>query len=147
MPASWPRRRGKFCLIAQRPLPSMITPTCSLSEGVVCITKFLGKKISGRKHPKSIFRGFFSRRLRGIPHQPLQHREILQEPAPARFGQATTRVRAVALITFGDLDKPGFLQHLKVTAEITVGETAQLPEITERQSLGVGHERREQAKP
>src|SRR5262249_48649843 len=45
-PARWPAERGRPCVDAQRPLPSMMTARCRLSLQLreLCIVKLLDKK-------------------------------------------------------------------------------------------------------
>src|SRR3984957_14302095 len=160
-PASCPRRRGNRRRVAHRPLPSMMMPTCSLEacsleacsleERLLCITKFPCKKrarLSDGKDAEPRVRGVFLPGSLGcIAHEAFEHREIVEKAATAVFRQTAARMRSVALITLGDLDQPGFLQHLEVPAEVAVGETAELLEIGEGQSLGVGDQRGEHAEP
>ena len=60
-----------------------------------------------------------------------EHREIVEEAAAAGLVRRQTGVRAVALVALGDFDQPGLLQHLQMTAEIAVGQAAELLEIGE----------------
>src|SRR5262245_6547709 len=111
---------------------------------------FLSKKRrrSGGVNTESDRRGvFLAGGLRRVTNQPLKHGQIVEKAAAANFRKAAARVRPVALVAFGDLDQPGFLEHLQMTAEIAVGESAELLEISESQSLGMCHERGQQPEP
>src|SRR6266481_7977195 len=64
-----------------------------------------------------------------VTDQPLEHGQVVEKAAAAAFREATTGVRPVALIAFGDVDEACFLQHLKMTAEIAVGQPAELLQV------------------
>ena len=49
--------------------------------------------------------------------------------------------------TLLDLDDAIVLQHLEVPAQVTVGQPAELLQIAERQTLGIGDQRRQYAEP
>src|ERR1700682_5978963 len=82
-----------------------------------------------------------------VTDQPLEHGQIVEKAAAAAFRQATTGMRPVARIALGDIDEACFLQHLKMTAEIAVGQPAELLQVGESQSLGVRHQRGQKAEP
>src|SRR3954451_17989385 len=56
-------------------------------------------------------------------------------------------MRTVAFVPLGHLDEAGLLQHLQVTAEIAVGEAAELLEIGKGQALGMRHQRGQESEP
>src|SRR4029453_5470708 len=62
----------------------------------------------------------------GIADQPLQHGEIIEKAAAAGFREPTAGVRPVALVALGYFDQSSFLQHLKMTAEIAICQSAEL---------------------
>src|SRR5262249_2818741 len=113
-PASCPRRRGSRRRVAQRPLPSMMMPTWSLEERLLCITKFPCQKksplSSGAKDAEPRIGGvFLPGSLGRIADEAFEHGEIFEKAAAAVLGQAATGVRSIALVPFGDLDQAGFL--------------------------------------
>ena len=55
---------------------------------------------------------FLAGGLRCVTNEPLEHGQIVEKAAAANFGKAAARVRSIALVAFGDLDQPGFLEHL-----------------------------------
>src|SRR5229473_3292973 len=85
--------------------------------------------------------------LARVTNQPLEHGQIVEKAASAAFRQATTGMRPVALITLGDVDEACFLQHLKMAAEIAVGQPAELLQVGESQSLGMRDQRGQKAEP
>src|SRR5271168_2279973 len=91
-PASCPRRRGNRRRVAHRPLPSMMMPTCSLEERLLCITKSPCKKRarpSGGKDAEPGIRGvFLPGRLGRIADEAFEHGEIIEKAATAVLGQA-----------------------------------------------------------
>src|ERR1700756_19218 len=107
-PASCPRRRDRPRRVAQRPLPSMMMPTCSLSHNSpgslearrLCITKFPCKKTrSGWQDAEPRQRALLlARCLGGVAHQAFEHGKIVEKAAAAGLGEASRGVRAVALI-------------------------------------------------
>src|SRR6266852_3718501 len=107
------------------------------------LQSFLSKKgrRSGRKNAELACAGVFLACSPGrVADQPLQHGEIIEKAAAADLRQATTGMRPVALVALGDFDQSGFLEHLKMTAEIAIGQSAELLEIAEGQSPGMGHQ-------
>src|SRR3974377_730249 len=72
---------------------------------------------------------------RGIAHQSFQHGEIFEKATASDPGKTAGGVRTVALIALGYLEKPRFLQDLKVPAEIAVGQAAKLLEVGKGQAL------------
>src|SRR5665213_2601445 len=48
---------------------------------------------------------------------------------------------------FQDLNHLSFLQHAQMSTQIAIGQSAQFLEIVERQSLGTGYQRRQDAQP
>src|SRR5215467_10688955 len=122
----------------------------SLEERLLCITKSPCKKtlLSGAKDAEPRIGGvFLAGSLGRIADEAFEHGEIFEKAAAAVLGQAATGMRSIALVAFGDLDQAGFLQHLEVSAEIAVGETAELLEIGESQPFGMRDERGEHAEP
>ena len=76
-----------------------------------------------------------------------QDREIIEEAAASFRSEAAIRLRAVALVAFADFHQPGFLEHLQVAAQITIGEAAKLFEIGKSQPLRVRDQRGEHTQP
>src|SRR5947209_14300789 len=56
-------------------------------------------------------------------------------------------MRPIAFIALGDVDETRLLQHLQMTAEIAVGQSAEQLEIGERQSFRMRHQRSQEPKP
>src|SRR6202051_4103406 len=91
-PASCPRRRDKRRPVAQRPLPSMMMPTCSLEKRLLCITKFPCKKRArpsgGKDAEPGIGRVFLPGSLGRVADEAFEHGEIIEKAATAVLGQA-----------------------------------------------------------
>src|SRR5258706_12352655 len=105
---------------------------------------FLSKKgrRSGRKDTELACAGVLLACSPGrVADQWLKAREIIEKAATADFCKPTAGMRAVALVALGDFDQSCFLQHLKMTAEIAIGQSAQLLEVGEGQPPGMGHQR------
>src|SRR5258707_10597100 len=107
----------------------MMMPTwsldCSFDERLLCIAKLPFKKMgrrSGRKDTElACGNAFLACSPGGVADQPLQHDEIIKKAAAADFCKPTAGMRPVALVALGYFDQSGFLEHLKVTAEVAIG--------------------------
>src|SRR5262245_55609651 len=82
---------------------------------------------------------------RRVTHDLLKHIEILQVAFAALARNLAERLRAIVLKAFDDLNEPRLFQHLKMPAEIAVGDIAELLEIAEQQPFRVRHKRGEHA--
>src|ERR1700674_732416 len=103
---------------------------------------------SGGQDTEPVGSGFvLARGLGRVTDQPLEHGQIVEKAAAAAFRQAATGMRPVSLIALGDVDEAGFLQHLKMTAEIAVRQPAELLQVGESQSLGMRDQRGQKAEP
>src|SRR6266436_4787375 len=102
------------------------------------LQSFLSKKgrRSGRKDAELACAGVLLACSSGrVADQPLQHGEIIEKAAAANFCKPTAGMRPVALVALGYFDQSSFLQHLKMAAEVAVGQPAELLEVGEGQSL------------
>src|SRR5262245_5580091 len=126
----------------------MMMATCrgSFRSRVLCIVKLLLKKISGGGQPLAMRPAWFALHRRcGVAHDLLEHVEIVEVARAPFAGDPTHRLRSIAVETLDDLDQAGVVQHLQMPGEIAVGQAAQVLEVAEQQTLGVGGERRENA--
>src|SRR6266566_9526155 len=101
------------------------------------LQSFLSKKgrRSGRKDAELACAGVLLACSPGrVADQPLKHGEIIEKAAAADFCKPTAGMRPVALVALGHFDQPCFLQHLKMAAEIAIGQAAELLEVGEGQS-------------
>src|SRR5579863_5895368 len=161
-PARCPAARDSPCLVAQRPLPSMMMATCSLRSGkpctaeplcklnLLCIVKFLAqKKLSPRRRQilHRICRHFALGAARCVLHHLLQRFEIVEIAlAPVR-GNAAHRQRTIFLRALHNLNQVRALQHLQVPAQVAVGQRAKLLQVGKAQAARIGDQRREDAQP
>jgi len=79
----------------------------------------------------------------GIADDLLERGQILQVTFAAIRGNAADGERAILVMPLDDLDEAGILEDSKVAAQISIGERAELLEIVEGQSLGIGDQRRQ----
>ncbi len=81
----------------------------------------------------------------GVANDLFEDGEVVQESLSAVGGQAAGGQWPVLFIALYDLHQPGFLQDLKMPAEVAVREAAQLFQVGERQALGLGDQGGEDA--
>src|SRR5262245_30970567 len=143
-PARWPAVRASPRRIAQRPLPSMMSATCSgasaLDPRLVCITKSARKNFSGGRealHEPPARRRRRARGGGGIGDDTLEHREVVDEALAPGGREPAGRLRAVVAESLRDLHQAGFLEDTQVTAQVAVGQPAELLQRPERETLRV----------
>src|ERR1035441_1193369 len=126
-PARCPMMRGSPRPAAQRPLPSMMIPTCR----VLCISKLIGIK-----KDSLLFARGLDERLHVV-------QVTLQGPPPGG-GQPVIGARHAAHEALGAFHVTGFLQLARMNTEVPVGRIQQFLEFAEGQRLVHG-ERAENA--
>src|SRR5882672_9803321 len=118
---------------------------------LLCITKYPDKKggaVSGGPHPQtSGMRPGSVAGAGGVADNAIENLDVLEEAPAARRRHAAGRQRSLALERLDDFDHLRFLKHLQVTAQIAVGQPAQLLQIGECQALRMDDERRQDAEP
>src|SRR5215467_9722543 len=83
----------------------------------------------------------------GIADDLLKRRQVIQVTFSPRGRDATDGEGPLLVMALDDLDEASVLQYTEVAAQISIGERAELLEIVEGQSLGVGDQRGQYAQP
>src|SRR5271157_1538050 len=86
-------------------------------------------------------------RLESVLDQGLEDVDVLEEPAATLVGDPAKGLRAILVEPFPDLDEAGLVEDLEMTAEVAVGQVAQLLEVREDDAARIGDQRGHDAEP
>src|SRR5450759_158631 len=117
-PARCPMMRGRPRPVAQRPLPSIMIPTCR----VLCISKFIGIKKGSL-----LFAHDLDERFHVV--------QVAIERTPPGGGQPVLGARNAAREALDAVDIPGFFQLACMDTQVTVGGIQQFLEFAEGQRI------------
>src|SRR5271157_5762564 len=92
-------------------------------------------------------RGGLGCRLESVLDHGLEDVDVLEEPAATLVGDPAKGLRAILVEPFPDLDEAGLVEDLEMTAEVAVGQVAQLLEVREDDAARVGDQRGHDAEP